>query len=291
MEYALAASKTFVLGLKLHCKGCEAKVKRKLLSLQGVHTVSIDSKKGHITITGTIDPPTIISLLEKYRKKAVLLWEQPPSQEDGSNNSINGENNSNEERAQIISKDPITIDHFDDLNVAKTIQQLSRGVKDLKEIEVTFSKTVKVVFNDNGKMELLETTNSITTGKDDKMVMNINNGIPTREEKTVIGTPYLCSGSCCGGKGGVQNFQGNHHCCCQFSGNIHNHNHHWLPPGVGYTTPLGRSQHWETSSAAPSAPPVHQYDYGTLPPSMGYYYPHHDQSVFSDDNPNGCVVM
>lgn len=266
MENAIVVSKTFVLGLKFHCKGCEAKVKRRLQSIQGVHKIEIDSEKGHVTISGTIDPPTLISILGKLSIQAVLLWEQsPPPKEDSisSRSTINGDDNSDHQNMGKIISGSKLFDQFDDSNMVRTFQQLSLGNE---THEVTITKTVKVILNE-GKMEVVETTNSITTGKNPKVVNNNNNNNsipPGREEKTVIGTPYL----------GVENMQG-HHCCCQISGHMHHQNQQWPPP-----PPLG-------GSAATSAPQM-QYEYPPVRPAM--VHPPY-QSVFSDDNVNGCVII
>nr|XP_033514357.1 uncharacterized protein LOC117279031 [Nicotiana tomentosiformis] len=76
MAYSLVSPNTFALKLKIHCKVCERKVRNMLLKIQGVHSVKIDEKLGNVIISGTVDPATILTILEKLGRKAELLWEQ-----------------------------------------------------------------------------------------------------------------------------------------------------------------------------------------------------------------------
>ncbi|KAF7121094.1 hypothetical protein RHSIM_Rhsim13G0023000 [Rhododendron simsii] len=118
--------KRFVLKLANYCEcdGCHRTLK-KLLEIDGVHSTLIDAKTGELTVLGPVDPQKVIKFLEKKGKKAKLVTEeiQPKS-----NNSGN---------AQIITlpaasmPQPVVVQKF----------------KGLKQLEVTYSKNVKVTFN------------------------------------------------------------------------------------------------------------------------------------------------
>ncbi|XP_057505724.1 uncharacterized protein LOC130789018 [Actinidia eriantha] len=64
----------FNLGIHCTCDGCRKKVKG--LSIQGVDSIAIDKNQGIATISGTVDPHTVMKKLDKVNKRTVLLPEQ-----------------------------------------------------------------------------------------------------------------------------------------------------------------------------------------------------------------------
>ncbi|KAJ8529474.1 hypothetical protein K7X08_036309 [Anisodus acutangulus] len=75
-------TQTCVLKVNIHCDGCKQKVKKKLQNIEGVYTVKIDSDQSKVTVTGNVDPATLIKKLVKSGKHAEL-W--GGSQKGGSN--------------------------------------------------------------------------------------------------------------------------------------------------------------------------------------------------------------
>ncbi|KAL6522831.1 hypothetical protein OROHE_016678 [Orobanche hederae] len=67
---------TWVLKVSIHCQGCKKKVKKLLQSIDGVYTIDIDSQQQKVTVTGNIDPRTLIKKLVKSGKHAELLPEK-----------------------------------------------------------------------------------------------------------------------------------------------------------------------------------------------------------------------
>ncbi|XP_011087378.1 heavy metal-associated isoprenylated plant protein 32 [Sesamum indicum] len=63
---------TCVLRVNIHCDGCKHKVKKKLQKIEGVYKVSIDVEQGKVTVSGNVDPATLIKKLEKAGKHAEL---------------------------------------------------------------------------------------------------------------------------------------------------------------------------------------------------------------------------
>ncbi|KAK4427682.1 Heavy metal-associated isoprenylated plant protein 34 [Sesamum alatum] len=63
---------TCVLRVNIHCEGCKHKVKKKLQKIEGVYKVSIDVEQGKVTVSGNVDPATLIKKLEKAGKQAEL---------------------------------------------------------------------------------------------------------------------------------------------------------------------------------------------------------------------------
>ncbi|KAL3505861.1 hypothetical protein ACH5RR_031243 [Cinchona calisaya] len=80
--------KTCVLKVNIHCDGCKNKVKKILQKIDGVYKTNIDSELGKVTISGNVDPETLIKKLRKSGKRAEL-WGAPKA----NNNQQNQLNN------------------------------------------------------------------------------------------------------------------------------------------------------------------------------------------------------
>ncbi|KAL3516122.1 hypothetical protein ACH5RR_023024 [Cinchona calisaya] len=65
-------TQTCVLRVNIHCDGCKQKVKKKLQKIDGVYGVKIDAGQGKVTVTGNVDPATLIKKLDKAGKRAEL---------------------------------------------------------------------------------------------------------------------------------------------------------------------------------------------------------------------------
>lgn len=69
-------TQTCVLRVNIHCDGCKQKVKKKLQKIDGVYAVKIDVDQGKVTVTGNVDPATLIKKLDKAGKHAELWGAQ-----------------------------------------------------------------------------------------------------------------------------------------------------------------------------------------------------------------------
>ncbi|AQK73100.1 Heavy metal transport/detoxification superfamily protein, partial [Zea mays] len=69
----LVHSQTCALKVNIHCDGCEKKVKKILHKIDGVYQSSIDAEQGKVTVSGLMDPATVIKKLNKAGKPA-QLW-------------------------------------------------------------------------------------------------------------------------------------------------------------------------------------------------------------------------
>ncbi|CAA3025523.1 heavy metal-associated isoprenylated plant 32 [Olea europaea subsp. europaea] len=67
---------TCVLRVNIHCDGCKHKVKKKLQKIEGVYSVKIDVDQGKVTVSGNVDPATLIKKLDKAGKHAELWGAQ-----------------------------------------------------------------------------------------------------------------------------------------------------------------------------------------------------------------------
>nr|GMD86079.1 heavy metal-associated isoprenylated plant protein 6-like [Ipomoea batatas] len=64
------------LRLKIHSKGNERRIKKWLLGIQGVRRVEFDLNNGVVIVSGTIDPSTLLMMLENYGVKAEIFGPQ-----------------------------------------------------------------------------------------------------------------------------------------------------------------------------------------------------------------------
>ncbi|URE28183.1 heavy metal-associated domain containing protein [Musa troglodytarum] len=64
---------TCVIKVSIHCDGCKKKVKKLLQKVDGVYTTSVDAERGRVTVSGDVDPATLIKKLSKAGKHAELL--------------------------------------------------------------------------------------------------------------------------------------------------------------------------------------------------------------------------
>ncbi|CDP00085.1 unnamed protein product [Coffea canephora] len=279
MAYSLplVAPSNFILKLKIHCSKCENKLKRMLLRVAGVHSVSIDAKQGTVAISGNVEPSTILMLLEKgVGRKAELLWEQSPSASSTSS-KLDGQN------LEIIAESKVVDELFNDPNVVAQLERLS-GIQGLTNIQVTYSKTIKLSFK--GEKDDLSDKNVQVTARDQ-------------------GSGIFCeaSASCCGGHnhGGVNrnvHGYGIGGCCGNHAAGypiasyvcpVHScdGNSYWPPHACGSVPPPAPQP--PCPGCSPSAPPLGTtYDTPPPPTSMGYSY----FSPFSDDNlSSGCNII
>ncbi|KAH6833023.1 Heavy metal transport/detoxification superfamily protein [Perilla frutescens var. hirtella] len=79
---------TCVLKVNIHCDGCKHKVKKILQKIEGVYTTKIDSEQGKVTVSGNVDPNTLIKKLIKNGKHAEL-WVAKPNNNNNQNNLNN----------------------------------------------------------------------------------------------------------------------------------------------------------------------------------------------------------
>ncbi|KAI5650595.1 hypothetical protein M9H77_36600 [Catharanthus roseus] len=107
---------TCVLKVNIHCDGCKHKVKKILQKIDGVYTTQIDSEQGKVTVSGNVDPDTLIKKLAKSGKHAEIWGAAPkaitsnPQQPNQLNNPFknmqigNGKDGNNKNPAAAVQK-------------------------------------------------------------------------------------------------------------------------------------------------------------------------------------------
>ncbi|KAK9078458.1 hypothetical protein SSX86_002515 [Deinandra increscens subsp. villosa] len=90
---------TCSLKVNIHCDGCKRKVKKILQKIDGVYTISIDPEQSKVTVSGIVDPVTLIKKLAKSGKLAEV-WggskPNPPINNQMKNMQIDDGNNKNQ---------------------------------------------------------------------------------------------------------------------------------------------------------------------------------------------------
>ncbi|KAJ4973320.1 hypothetical protein NE237_006494 [Protea cynaroides] len=71
-DFKLLKIQTYVLKVNIHCDGCKQKVKKLLQKIEGVFKVNIDAEQQKVTVSGTVDPATLIKKLVRSGKHAEL---------------------------------------------------------------------------------------------------------------------------------------------------------------------------------------------------------------------------
>ncbi|KAL0919795.1 hypothetical protein M5K25_011914 [Dendrobium thyrsiflorum] len=126
-------TKTCVLKVNIHCEGCKKKVKKLLQKIDGVYTIAIDTEQGKVTVTGNIDPSTLIKKLRKSGKHAEI-WA--------------AKKNSNIESHHHLPKLPIdeAKGHKNSFNNSETKDQKMQLLqKELMKMKLPFTKDEKSV--------------------------------------------------------------------------------------------------------------------------------------------------
>ncbi|CAL5194707.1 unnamed protein product [Lathyrus oleraceus] len=83
-----------ILKVNCICKGCEKKIKKLLIKIQGVDSINIDAEEGKVLVVGNVDPNEVINILKKSGKHAqICVTHNPklpqPSKKKSSSNSNN----------------------------------------------------------------------------------------------------------------------------------------------------------------------------------------------------------
>ncbi|GMP56582.1 hypothetical protein CsSME_00021010 [Camellia sinensis var. sinensis] len=84
---------TCVLKVNIHCDGCKLKVRKILQKIDGVYKTHIDSDLGKVTVSGNVDPNTLIKKLSKSGKHAEL-WGAPKANNQKNMQTDNGKGGS-----------------------------------------------------------------------------------------------------------------------------------------------------------------------------------------------------
>ncbi|WZY80959.1 hypothetical protein YC2023_027343 [Brassica napus] len=95
------ASITVVLKVDMHCDGCASKLVKSVRAFQGVETVKAESETGKVTVTGDVDPAKLREQLEvKIKKKVELVSPQPNKEKEKDNNNKDSKDKNKENKSE-----------------------------------------------------------------------------------------------------------------------------------------------------------------------------------------------
>lgn len=92
-DFKLLKIQTCVLRVNIHCDGCKQQVKKLLQRIEGVYSVSIDAEQQKVTVSGSVDTPTLIKKLVRAGKHAELWSQNANNQKQKNNNNNNSSDN------------------------------------------------------------------------------------------------------------------------------------------------------------------------------------------------------
>ncbi|XP_019198289.1 PREDICTED: heavy metal-associated isoprenylated plant protein 32-like [Ipomoea nil] len=72
---------TCALKVNIHCEGCKQKVKKILQKIDGVYITKFEAEVGKVTVSGEVEPETLIRTLNKNGKHAELIGD--PKENNG----------------------------------------------------------------------------------------------------------------------------------------------------------------------------------------------------------------
>nr|GLL20847.1 uncharacterized protein LOC109186295 [Ipomoea trifida] len=75
---SLPPEQTIILQLKMHSKDSERILKKWMLMIQGVRRVDFDAHRGLVLVSGTIDPPTLVLMIEEFGYKVKIFEANGP---------------------------------------------------------------------------------------------------------------------------------------------------------------------------------------------------------------------
>ncbi|ESQ42264.1 hypothetical protein EUTSA_v10014256mg [Eutrema salsugineum] len=260
------ASVTVVLKVDMHCEGCASRIVKTVRAFQGVETVKSESASGKLTVTGAVDPGKLRERLEeKTKKKVELISPQPKKEKEKENNN----------------KDKSKSD--EDKNKENKSEKKTDNEKKPKEPPVT-TAVLKLNFHCQGCIGKIQKTvtktkgvNGITMDKEKNLVtvkgtMDVKKLVESLKEK--LKRPVEIVPPAKKDKDGKENESGD-----KKKGDDGGKDKSGNKGGEGVNM-------MEYVAAQPA------YGFGYYPGGpYGYPVQTHAPQIFSDENPNACVVM
>lgn len=245
-----------VLKIDLHCDGCADKLMKTVRSFEGVESVKrVDTDLNKLTVIGSVDPSKLRDNIEKRTKKKVEIISPKKDKDNKNEGDGNDKKNSGDKQAknEKKSKDPpvTTAVLKVPLHCDGCIQKIQKLVYNTKGYMEMTIDRQKEVVTVKGAMEMKEVAALLTK----KLKRNVEI-VPPKKEKGDNEKKEKSEGDEEEGGGGKSGGK--------MEGNKK------VQMGTEYA--YGYHQYWQEPGYMPSS------------------YLHAPQ-LFSDENPNACVVM
>ncbi|KAL9251869.1 Heavy metal-associated isoprenylated plant protein 37-like protein [Drosera capensis] len=101
-DFKLLKIQTHVLRVNIDCDGCKLKVKKLLQKIEGVYAVIIDPDQQKVTVSGSVEPPTLIKKLIRSGKHAELWSDRSNQNQKQKNGCINNDKNNGGQKQGIL---------------------------------------------------------------------------------------------------------------------------------------------------------------------------------------------
>lgn len=329
VEQSLKYKTTCVLRVSIHCEGCKRKVIKLLRSLPGVENIEIERQQQRVVVTGDVSPESLIRKLVKSGKNAEL-WpekakppeidnrktekEKPASSQGsaGEESAVSGKHikppaskpeNSVEDPAKI-SKSTATDDGAN--GGPKVAVEVKVEEKKPETEPAVVEKNEKQTENSAGEVSGNGGGGGEGKKKKNKKKKGQTGNIRETSSSSSATAPLPVNG-------GVPHPNATTMRTNQMPPRHHGYeNEYGYPPRHYYTPPPPPVY---TVSYNTANPPVNSYTasyYAAPPPPQSYAYSHYGSDVappqpsdygayrqqpvdsfemFSDENPNGCLVM
>ncbi|KAG7534987.1 Heavy metal-associated domain superfamily [Arabidopsis thaliana x Arabidopsis arenosa] len=258
---------TVVLKVDMHCEGCASRIVKCVRSFQGVETVKSESATGKLTVTGALDPVKLREKLEeKTKKKVDLVSPQPKKEKEKENNKDKNKNDEDKKKSEEKKKPDNNEKKPKETPVTTAVLKLNFHCQGcIGKIQKTVTKTKGVngltmdkeknLVTVKGTMDVKKLVESLS----EKLKRQVEIVPPKKEKENGNETGEKKKGG--GGDGGGKEKSGN--------------------KGGGEGVNM-----MEYMAAQPA------YGYGYYPGGpYGYPIQAHAPQIFSDENPNACVVM
>lgn len=180
-------TKTVVLKLDLHCKGCSKKVKRAVSHFEGVVDVKADATSNKLTVTGSVDPTNLRDRVEgKTGKKVEILSPQTPAKTDSAGGGKGGDSKKAADKTAAKDGDktepkPVPLSTLVlkiPLHCNGCAQKIKRVINKMKGVDSVDMDEAKDLVTVKGTMEAKELVEYLK----DKLKRNVEVVAPRGEE-------------------------------------------------------------------------------------------------------------
>ncbi|KAF8401496.1 hypothetical protein HHK36_012436 [Tetracentron sinense] len=302
--------KTWNLKVSIHCEGCKRKVKKVLQSIDGVYTTDIDSLQHKVTVTGNVDADTLIKKLMKTGKHAELWPEKPEKKEkkpgktknnEKQNDPQKSENNSADDRKKSPEKievEPVSVSEAKNSSTELSKESKSDGKKPENPPAGDESPAMDQMGSESDGAA--EKSGGGNGGKKKKKKGQKNNNISGEGETsgaTPASTGSTHNPSFAPATAPINLIPPHHH--------VYPYPSTYYPPtyAVSYNTAYPSSSSYYATSQPSTYAYTHPGSYPLPPvPPSSYAYTHPESfelqpppadsfEMFSDENPNGCLII
>ncbi|KAJ0810278.1 putative heavy metal-associated isoprenylated plant protein/5/6 [Helianthus annuus] len=278
-----------VLKIDLHCEGCAGRVVKAVRTLDGVESVRIgDSELNKLTVIGRLDPVKLRQKVEEKTKKKVEVISPSVKKSDGENNHQSGGGESKKKQQKPHENDKPSLDKTKTANKPKEIPVTTGVLKVPLHCQGCIRRIYKLVTKTKGFMDMsFDKNKDLVTVKGAIDMKLLAEALQEKLKRGVEVVPSKKDGGGGGDKKGKSDGGGNDGEGKGGGGGGGEKKGKNKGGGDGNGGDGGKPDVYRMENyGGPMVYPYPQYAYG---PGFVEYV--HAPQLFSDENPNACVVM